>query len=113
MAAAAGTTKRGLEPGEEKRGDPIWEKRRKCNFLEEEEDADSSTAMAAVGSKRGYERGESAYDSNVMFEKRFKCNYWEDPAYAKDLQRWGGRLARMAAQDNDSDRITQEMQSWN
>jgi hypothetical protein len=67
MAAAAGTTKRGLERGEEKWGDPIWEKRRKGNFWEEEEDADSSTAMAMapVGSKRGYERGESAYDSNV------------------------------------------------
>jgi hypothetical protein len=55
MAAASGTTKRGLERGEEKRGDPIWEKRRKCNFLEEEEDADEPTAMAAVGSKRVYE----------------------------------------------------------
>jgi hypothetical protein len=109
MAAAAGTTKRGLERGEEKWGDPIWEKRRKGNFWEEE-DADSSTAMAAVGSKRGYERDEAKCD--VMFEKRFKCNYWEDPAYAKELQRCGGRLAQMAALDNDHEHFMQEVRSW-
>jgi hypothetical protein len=56
--------------------------------------------------KRKYEDSES--DSEVGCrenDKMFKCNYWEDPAYAKRLQRDGLRRARIAALDNQMERL--------
>lgn len=49
-----------------------------------------------------YEREEEQCD--VMIEKRYKCNYWEDPEYEWELQRWSSRLAMLAAVDNDYQR---------
>jgi hypothetical protein len=41
----------------------------------------------------------------------FKCNYWEDPAYAKTLQRDGLQRARVAALDNQTERLLMLLQS--
>jgi hypothetical protein len=106
--AAVGTKKRGYERDEE-RPDVVWEKRRKCNFWEDDA-VDSTTAMAAVGTKRSYEPDE--VESDVISVKRFKCNYWEDPAYA-ELEECSSRLAQMAALDNDHERSRQENRAWN
>jgi len=56
--------------------------------------------------KRKYEDSES--DSEVGCrenDKMFKCNYWEDPAYAKTLQRDGLQRARIAALENQTERL--------
>ena len=42
----------------------------------------------------------------------FRCNYWEDPAYADRLRRYGLQLARCAALVQFSDRALRATAAW-
>ena len=42
----------------------------------------------------------------------FRCNYWEDPAYAFRLQRCGLLLARFAALRQFSERVNRATDAW-
>lgn len=53
--------------------------------------------------KRAYEYSE--YEMDVTIKKLYKCNYWEDPAYASKIKRFGLLLARSAALTNHIDRV--------
>jgi hypothetical protein len=57
--------------------------------------------------KRAHER-----ERDVSIEKLFKCNYWEDPAYASKLQDIGLMRARSAALDNVFERLHREFESY-
>lgn len=48
--------------------------------------------------KRAYEDSEGELD--VTMKKLYKCNYWEDPAYASKIKTSGLLLARSAALTN-------------
>ena len=59
-----------------------------------------------LGKKRKYEEDESDDEVGCREnDKMFKCNYWEDPAYAKTLQRDGLQRARIAALENQTERL--------
>jgi excinuclease UvrABC helicase subunit UvrB len=65
-----------------------------------------------LGKKRKYEEDESDVEKGCREnEKMFKCNYWEDPAYSKKLQRDGLQRARIAAHDNQTERLLMLLQS--
>jgi hypothetical protein len=65
-----------------------------------------------LGKKRKYEEDESDVEIGCREnDKMFKCNYWEDPAYAKTLQRDGLQRARVAALDNQTERLLMLLQS--
>jgi hypothetical protein len=71
----------------------------------------NSTAVVR-SRKRSYEYTELELDVASDPEKMFKCNYWEDPAYAIRLQYFGLRLARSAALDNNCSRLNSEFDAW-
>ena len=77
--------KRGHGRSDGKLDAAVTEKRRKC-------DDGSWKAVAAygpvAGTKRAYVRSEDSFDLSI--DKRYKCNYWEDPAYALILELSGG-----------------------
>ncbi|XBI25237.1 hypothetical protein VPH35_050205 [Triticum aestivum] len=82
----------------------VTDKRHKC-------DDNSWKAVAAyaptAGSKRAYQRSEDEIDP-VFIDKRYKGNYWEDPAYAA-VVRFGGRMRAMDdAFDNESERMRKD-----
>ena len=60
--------------------------------------------------KRPYERDE--FEADREMDKMFRCNYWEDPAYAFRLQRCGLLLARFAALRQFSERVNRATDAW-
>ena len=49
----------------------------------------------------------------MIFHKRYKCNYWEDPASEWMVQGGGSQLTQMAALDIDHGRcFMPEMVAW-
>ena len=99
--------KRSHERSEGKLDAALTEKRHKCG--------DSSWTAAAAygpvaGTKRAYERSE--YEFDLTIDKRYKCNYWEDPAYALILELSGGSKAMTAALINQSQRTVKELDDW-
>uniref|UniRef100_A0A0E0JF11 Uncharacterized protein n=1 Tax=Oryza punctata TaxID=4537 RepID=A0A0E0JF11_ORYPU len=44
------------------------------------------------------------WDDSLVMVKRYKCNKWEDPAYANLLRDHGSLFARVAAAMNDMER---------
>ena len=110
-------TKISYELGEEKSSSSMtFEKRYKYYweaFADDDDDDGAVESTAAVGTKRRYKRNEEK--SDVIFEKRYKCNYWEDPASAWKLKRWGSRFAQMDALENHCERSMPEaeMVAWN
>jgi hypothetical protein len=65
-----------------------------------------------LGKKRKYEDDESDVECGCREnDKMFKCNYWEDPAFAKELQRDGLQRARVAALDNQTERLLMLLES--
>ena len=62
--------------------------------------------QVVVLGRRKYEDDESDVEVGCREnDKMFKCNYWEDPAYAKRLQRDGLQRARIAALENQTERL--------
>jgi hypothetical protein len=96
---AAGTKRPELDDGMMNKGD--WTGTKKSKKVHEYQ------VGGGVGlsrsRKRPYEYGEHEYD--VSMEKLYKCNYWEDPAYAKKIEFFGLGLARNAALDNECERL--------
>jgi hypothetical protein len=64
-----------------------------------------------AGAKRRYEQPEDDVEAELV-DKRYKCNYWEDPACAKLLQLRGGRKAKHAARLNHTYRLIKETDDW-
>ncbi|KAE8776056.1 hypothetical protein D1007_51392 [Hordeum vulgare] len=99
--------KRGHGRSEGKLDAALMEKRHKCGD-------NSWTATAAyapvLGTTRAYERSEDEFDLSI--DKRYKCNYWEDPAYARILHLKGGSKARDAALTNLTWRYIKDIDDW-
>uniref|UniRef100_A0A0E0AJV3 Uncharacterized protein n=1 Tax=Oryza glumipatula TaxID=40148 RepID=A0A0E0AJV3_9ORYZ len=68
----------------------------------------AAAARARPGDKRSVSELPAGWkwewDDSVAMAKRYKCNYWDDPAYAGVLQDIGPLLARGAAVINYADR---------
>ena len=69
------------------------------------------TKEGSTTRKRPYERDEFETADREM-DKMFRCNYWEDPAYAFRLQRCGLLLARFAALRQFSERVNRATDAW-
>ena len=48
----------------------------------------------------------------MSIDKRYKCNYWEDPDHALILKLRGGSKARGAALTNMAWRTIKELDDW-
>jgi hypothetical protein len=60
-----------------------------------------------AGTKRAYEQPEDGTEDNLV-DKRYKGNYWEDPACARSLKLCGGTIAKHAAGINESYRFMKD-----
>ncbi|KAM3197203.1 hypothetical protein ACQJBY_072710 [Aegilops geniculata] len=98
--------KRGHGRSDGKLDAAVTEKRRKC-------DDSSWKAVAAyapvAGTKRACERPE---EFDLSTDKRYKCNYWEDPTNALILELRGGRKSSGAARSNMIWRTIKEIDDW-
>ncbi|KAM0918839.1 hypothetical protein ACQ4PT_008582 [Festuca glaucescens] len=102
--------KRGHEGSQGKLDAAVMEKRCSCDDGEDDDPRWKNVAAYApsAGEKRGYEQSEDDAED----DKRYKCNYWEDPACAALLQARGGRKAKITAILNRVDRLIKETDEW-
>jgi hypothetical protein len=63
-----------------------------------------------AGTKRAYEQPEDGTEDKLV-HKRYKCNYWEDPACARSLELCGGRIAKHAAEIDESYRFMNDFEA--
>jgi hypothetical protein len=106
-ACASVEMKRGQEPSAGKLDAAVLEKPYRCGSSEHPRWKHVAEYVPLAGTKRAYEQPEDGTEDNLV-DKRYKGNYWEDPACARSLKLCGGTIAKHAAGINESYRFMKD-----